>query len=507
MPALAAIKTPLNSRKVFDAFKSCRPTLSTDALFVLVAHSALECGFWVDELWNFGLGNVKASESWTGQYVYRKCGENIAYADAVGLVADNPGVVTISRRYTESGVDKAAILIAPPDPLPEDWEARDIADWCRFRAYDSLTSAVEPHLRLLQYGYPEAWAAASKGDAEGYARSLKARKYFSAELEHYLRGKDGKGGLMACLAQVRRELANTSNSSNDSPKAAPMPDIFSFKYLPTEPIRQRVWRCCTEVLAGGPMGNKVRPEWYASFINCGLKPAGRVGDTPVNSIASWATSCALFDRAIACACGRPTTIAVNASPMVVYMGVSAGPQHPAWIPNDGKRQPGLGDFGYWAPNWQSNMGHTEIFGPPIEGKPGWYHTAGGGGGTDGTGCSMREKSVTGKDSLNRPLLGWFDCEKVGIPYEKPKDDTKPAAPVDLPKPTPVLIDLPPEQDPPAPLPPVGPTLPSESPSAPEPSPVAPVTPDAPRVKSGLPVWVGGLVVAVVVAILLVLERC
>jgi hypothetical protein len=191
-----------------------------------------------------------------------------------------------------------------------------------------------------------------------------------------------------------------------------------FKYEKSEPVRERIVRCCREALKDGPIGETERADFYGELINCGLNPAGIVGKMPVKSIASWKTSCALFVRAILAACGRRTTIAVNGAGMFSHMG-GLHYQHPAWTRFDGTNKPKPGDAFYIASSAGSNDGHTGIFLEEI--APGEWLSAEGGGGA-GTRCSFGKRTISNVvkfDRFNRKLLGWFDCEKLGVPFEEP----------------------------------------------------------------------------------------
>lgn len=189
-----------------------------------------------------------------------------------------------------------------------------------------------------------------------------------------------------------------------------------FKFETSEPVRDRIVRCCTAALAAGPMGERERGEFYAKFINCGMEPAGFVGKAPVKSIASWRTSCALFARAVMYWCGKPTKAAVNGAGVFQYLG-DLSYQHPAWVRNEGGKLPNPGDVFYIADNLASNNNHVGIFLAHM--GDGVFQTAEGGGG-DGTRCSFGKRTISNVvkfDRFNRKLLGWFDCEKLGMPFE------------------------------------------------------------------------------------------
>lgn len=58
----------------------------------------------------------------------------------------------------------------------------------RFRAYDSPEAGARDYVQTLADRYPEALAAAAKGDADGFVRGLEQRRYFTADPAEYRRG-------------------------------------------------------------------------------------------------------------------------------------------------------------------------------------------------------------------------------------------------------------------------------------------------------------------------------
>lgn len=180
---------------------------------------------------------------------------------------------------------------------------------------------------------------------------------------------------------------------------------FAFSLRPDEPRRARIVRCCEEALADGPMGHQIRGPWYASFINAGMSPAGRIGGQDVASIASWRTSCALFVRAVLAWCGRETRIAVNASGIFAYLQ-TPGYGDQAWHPYTAGDRPEPGDVFYVASSPTAADGHVGIF--LREESPGVWRTAEGGGG-EGTRCALgrRVLGAPARFDSHRRLLGWF----------------------------------------------------------------------------------------------------
>lgn len=54
-----------------------------------------------------------------------------------------------------------------------------------FRAYSNATEGAKDYVAFLERRYPKAAEAAERGDAEGFVRSLKAGKYFTADEAAY----------------------------------------------------------------------------------------------------------------------------------------------------------------------------------------------------------------------------------------------------------------------------------------------------------------------------------
>lgn len=184
---------------------------------------------------------------------------------------------------------------------------------------------------------------------------------------------------------------------------------FAFEHRAGESIRDRVVRCCLEVLTDGPIGHTQRADVYRDFIACNEEDS----QAKASALATVKTSCALFVRAIRRWCGAPPTGAYHlGSGMFQSLG-NVSFHHPAWIAA-ADATPQSGDIFYIASTQTSNDGHTGIFIEEL--GPDHWKTAEGGGG-DGTQCKLGERRiVNGKFSNDaRKLWGWFDCEKVGLP--------------------------------------------------------------------------------------------
>jgi len=126
---------------------------SRDAILVLLAHVRLECG------WDAATGKFKACHAW-----------NLGNAKH----AENDG-----RDWCEYACDEIIngerVWFEPPHPA------------CRFRAYRTLAEGAADYLALLRKRFSGAWGRVVAGDPSGFVRALKARGYFTADLEPYER--------------------------------------------------------------------------------------------------------------------------------------------------------------------------------------------------------------------------------------------------------------------------------------------------------------------------------
>ena len=220
-----------------------------------------------------------------------------------------------------------------------------------------------------------------------------------------------------------------------------------FVLRPGEAVRDRIVRCCDELLAPGPMGHGLRQETYQPFINCpNTKPPGYTADgRSVNDISGWATSCAIFVRAVFAWCGRHTYPAHNAAG--IYDHIQLNPSSRAWRPYKRGVVVRTGDAFYCASNGFD--GHVGVF--LRETAPGEWETAEGGdnapGASPGTACKKGHRVLAHFDS--RPLVAIIDADLLDLPSTNPVPDDEMPTPIEVPHPTP----RPPTPDTsPAPLP-------------------------------------------------------
>jgi len=143
------IPNKLTVMKALDVLKAFRAAFlaeigslpSNATLAILVAQSALECARWVS-MHCFNFGNMRPPKGWAGSYCQFRCNEKI------------------------KGV---WVWYDPPDP------------GSNFLAFESAEEGARYYMRKLRQTWPEAWAAALKGDAGGFVHGLKLRGYFTAD--------------------------------------------------------------------------------------------------------------------------------------------------------------------------------------------------------------------------------------------------------------------------------------------------------------------------------------
>lgn len=128
--------------------------------------------------YNFNIGNVKHVAGDGFDYVelhgvwegMTREGFDRAKAGAFGAYVS----LDDSEGHRTAVAPRLAVRFDPPHP----------ATW--FRAYDSLTHAVDEHARFLEARFPLAWEAVLIGDLGLFVHQLRARGYFTANEISYL---------------------------------------------------------------------------------------------------------------------------------------------------------------------------------------------------------------------------------------------------------------------------------------------------------------------------------
>ena len=189
---------------------------------------------------------------------------------------------------------------------------------------------------------------------------------------------------------------------------------MKFQWREDETPGQRIARCCEEALRDGPMGRRLRPEFYRTFISCGFDPPlqkpHHEGD-----IGGVKTSCGIFVRGALHWSGRRAKKPGKVGGALIggwLEGLSFA--HDAWVwAEDAIPEPGAVFYRDYSRHAGSD-GHTGIFVRQFDGSL-WVTAEGGGSDANspesrGTVCRMTDaggKDVRAKDSLARRLIGWW----------------------------------------------------------------------------------------------------
>ena len=135
------------------------------AVALLVAQWALETGRGAKMMnWNFA--GIKAGES--RLHTYYATTERTTPELAAKWCARDPRVTPIAGR-------PGVVRVAPDAPAS------------RFAAYLDGDDGADAYLKLLHQRYKAAWAELSTGDATAYAKALKSKGYFTADVDEYAR--------------------------------------------------------------------------------------------------------------------------------------------------------------------------------------------------------------------------------------------------------------------------------------------------------------------------------
>jgi hypothetical protein len=142
------------------------------ALALALAKTALETGRW-NSIWNFNLGNVKAGESYSGNYTCITLNE-VLKGKLVWFAPE--GELTAAP-------SKGGKLVGAPIPVPEGHPQT------RMRAYANVYDGADGYVDFVAKGrYFAAWKQLLDGDPVGYVHTLKMAGYFTADEATYARG-------------------------------------------------------------------------------------------------------------------------------------------------------------------------------------------------------------------------------------------------------------------------------------------------------------------------------
>lgn len=154
------VRTPITNALFADAVRAAWPEASREAIGVLWAQYALETGRG-KACWNNNIGNVKATP-----------GDGLNYT-----MLPNTWEIINGKRET----------FQPPHP--QTW----------FRSYETLAEGMVSHIAFLRRRYAAAWAHVEAGQPDAFARALKARGYFTGDVDVYARS------LVSLLAEWLRD--------------------------------------------------------------------------------------------------------------------------------------------------------------------------------------------------------------------------------------------------------------------------------------------------------------
>jgi hypothetical protein len=140
---------------------------------VLVAHGALESGNFQIGCWNNNPGNIKAGELYVGKFTCITLNE-ILRDPKTGAFSERwfapEGELTGNPRKGGKLLHPELLLPVPPGH-PQ----------TRMRAFDTLDEGLQSKIKFFRQ---PTWAAvlepAKNGDASGFVRAIRARRYFTA---------------------------------------------------------------------------------------------------------------------------------------------------------------------------------------------------------------------------------------------------------------------------------------------------------------------------------------
>lgn len=165
--------TPLPFERAAAAMKWAlgEPALRPGVLALALAKAALETYRW-RSMWNDNVGNVKASDTYVGQFTSFACGEELKEGSC-WFEPDG----TITNRTKGTKTRPVAYDIPPGHPQT------------RFRAFANEFDGALEYVDFVDSGYyAAAWKALLTGDARAYVHQLKLKGYFTALEEPYAVG-------------------------------------------------------------------------------------------------------------------------------------------------------------------------------------------------------------------------------------------------------------------------------------------------------------------------------
>jgi hypothetical protein len=202
---LAVYKPPVRTPIPFSTAMDClayalqrvlgkNPT--DEVLALALAKCALETGRW-SQMWCDNWGNVKAGDSYIGQYTGITLNEVLVRNGVRKLVWFSP------EGELSAAPSKGGKLIGKPCEVPP------CHPQTRMRAYANPYDGSISYIEFVAGGYyREAFAQLLKGDAKAYVHALKMAKYFTADEAPYARG----------VESLQREMLNRIRAEEPPPK-------------------------------------------------------------------------------------------------------------------------------------------------------------------------------------------------------------------------------------------------------------------------------------------------
>lgn len=188
--------TPLSHDDLIAALRGGYPVVFgrdpiASELAIYYAQCLEENGATLGGLHCYGLGNVKATPSWTGDVTQYACDETVSVAEAAHAKALGP----CELHPQPSG--KVRVVCTPPHP------------WCTFRAFSSATEAARRYLQIFKLPrYAQAALRARAGDPVGFVQGCAAGGYMTTP------NVDGYARAVASIATRATPACASSISGN-----------------------------------------------------------------------------------------------------------------------------------------------------------------------------------------------------------------------------------------------------------------------------------------------------
>lgn len=239
---------------------------SKEAVAVLWAQYWIETGG--AACWGWNLGNVKKFPNDGYDYhCLNRVWEGVSKGMAQQLIASGQAVADPSPDHQKAvGANQVSVIFNPPHPAT------------RFRYFPNLDVAMEDHLVLLaKKRFSPAWPAVIAGDYLQFARSLKARGYFTASAEAYA------GGMRAPFAAFMRSTGYEEAMSEITGEALPQPPRIALTLANFATVLDYQRELVAEGYdvgatgADGAMGPKTKAAIIEFQRRHGLVPDGLVG--------------------------------------------------------------------------------------------------------------------------------------------------------------------------------------------------------------------------------------